>query len=287
MATVLAEPGLLAGHDVLIHSAAVRHRHGVGAAEYRASNVDLVASLLEACSGRVKRFVLVSSVGVYGFPRALPISETHPFAPRTLYSVTKVEAELLLRRRAPEVGVELVIVRPTIIYGKGDRNGMLDKMATMIRAGRYRIVGDGRNTLHHTHVSDTVRGVLTAATSPEAAGEDFILAGPETITLGALSQLVAEAVGKPLPEITVPLGFARAVATVFDVLSYRGIVFGEREPPINSEKMDVMACAIAFDASKAKRVLGWCGTVSYAAGIARTLEGLGSDKVAVAMPAVR
>src|SRR5687768_5721900 len=67
MDALLAEPAPLAGLDALVHAAAVRHRHGVDSRTYRASNVELVEKLLRACAGRVKRFVYVSSVGVYGF----------------------------------------------------------------------------------------------------------------------------------------------------------------------------------------------------------------------------
>jgi nucleoside-diphosphate-sugar epimerase len=270
---VLSAPASLAGCDVLVHAAAVRHRFGVDAGEYRASNVDLVERTMRAGSGRVRRFVLVSSVGVYGFPARLPVSEEHPYAPRTLYSATKVEAEVRARRLAPEVGLELVIVRPTIVYGPGDRNGMLDKMAAMIRMGAYRIVGDGENVLHHTHVDDIVEGAWLAATHAAAAGEHFILAGPETITLGELSALVARAVGRELPKRHVPAGLARAVATVIDLAADRGVTLGGREPPVNHEKLDVMTLPICFDASKARRVLGFAPRVRYEEGVMRTLRG--------------
>ncbi len=271
LSAVLADPALLEGYDVLIHAAAVRHRHGVSATAYRASNVDLVQDLLNACAGRVRRFVLISSVGVYGFPSRLPIREDHPFSPRTLYGVTKVEAEKIVRASAPALGIEFSIVRPTIVYGRGDRNGMLDKLERMIAAGKYRLVGDGQNTLHHTHIDDICAGVLLACSSAAAAGEDFILAGPETITLERLSRLVARAVGKPLAGPAVPLALARAVGSVFDVMTYRGLVFGDREPPINGEKLDVMTRAIAFEPAKARRVLGFHPLVNYEAGIARTI----------------
>jgi nucleoside-diphosphate-sugar epimerase len=277
----LSAPETLEGLDVLVHAAAVRHRFGVEAGEYRASNVDLVERTMRACSGRVRRFVLVSSVGVYGFPARLPVTEEHPYAPRTLYSATKVEAEVRARRLAPELGVELVIVRPTIVYGPGDRNGMLDKMASMIRMGAYRVVGDGENVLHHTHVDDIVEGVWLAATHPAAVGDatdpagsgGFILAGPETITLGELSALVARAVGRELPKRRVPAGLARAVATVIDLAADRGMTLGGREPPVNHEKLDVMTLPICFDAAKARRVLGFAPRVRYEEGVMRTLRG--------------
>lgn len=268
---VLTTPGALDGFDALVHAAAVRHRHGVDERTYRASNVGLVERLLRAASGRVRRFVDVSSVGVYGFPSRLPVTEAHPYAAKTLYSVTKIEAEQIVRRLAPELGIEHVIVRPTIVYGPGDTNGMLDKMAQMIRAGTYRVVGSGANTLHHTYVDDIVDGIHLAVASPSAAGEDFVLAGPETITLQRISELVARAVGRPLARMHVPLALARMAATAFDIATYRGWAFETREPPINHAKLDVMTVPISFDTSKARRVLGYAPRVGYEDGIARTL----------------
>jgi nucleoside-diphosphate-sugar epimerase len=271
---VLSTPSALAGVDVLVHAAAVRHRHGTDASTYRASNVDLVERTMRACAAAgVRRFVLVSSVGVYGFPMRLPVTEEHPYAPRTLYAATKVEAEMRARRAARELGMRLVIVRPTIVYGPGDRNGMLDKMAAMIRAGTYRIVGPGDNVLHHTHVDDVVEGMWLAATRPEADGDHFILAGPETITLAGLSELVARAVGRPLGKTRVPGALARAVATVVDVAAHRGVAFAAREPPINHEKLDVMTLPICFDIGKARRRLGYAPRVGYEEGVMRTLRG--------------
>jgi nucleoside-diphosphate-sugar epimerase len=269
---VLREPGALSGCDALIHAAAVRHRYGTDPRVYRASNVELVGRLLQTAKGKVKRLVYVSSVGVYGFPADLPIRESHPFAPVTLYSATKVEAEALVRRMAPDLGLEWTIVRPTIVYGPGDDNGMLDKMARTIKGHRYLVVGPGDNTLHHTFVDDIAGGIVRAATDPRAAGQDFILAGPETITLEGLSELVAKTVHAKLPRAHVPLRLARAVATLIDVAAYRGLFFAEREPPINNEKLDVMTRSIAFDASKARRVLGYEPHVRYEEGVPRSIS---------------
>jgi nucleoside-diphosphate-sugar epimerase len=282
--TALGDPARLEGVDVVVHSAAVRHRHGVDAATYRVSNVDLVERVIRAAgAARVPRFVFISSVGVYGFPALLPVTEAHPYAPRTLYSVTKVEAEARARSVASEVGVELCIVRPTIVYGPDDRNGMLDKLAAMIRSGTYRVVGSGANILHHTHVEDIVEGVWLASTRAEAASEDFILAGPETTTLGRLSRLVARAVGKPLPRIHVPLALARATATMIDTAARRGLAFTSREPPVSHEKLDVMTLPIRFDVAKARRLLGYAPRVGYEEGVRRTLH---TEPLSVARPGV-
>ena len=271
VAEVLDRPDALAGIDAVVHAAAVRHRYGVGVGDYRASNVDLALRMMRAAAAAsVPRFVLVSSVGVYGFPEALPIDEKFPYAPRTMYSETKVEAEARARSLAAELGMPLVIARPTIVYGPGDRNGMMDKMAAMIRAGTYCVVGSGRNVLHHTHIDDIVLGLWLAATHPGAAGEDFIFAGPETTTLGELSALVARAVGRRLRATHVPLRLARAVARVVDAAAARKLAFTAREPPINDEKLDVMTLPVAFDIGKARRLLGYAPRVGYDEGVRRT-----------------
>lgn len=272
MTDVLADPSVLDGTDVLIHAAAIRHRYGRDARSYRASNVELVEALVRAAAGRVGRFVHVSSVGVYGFPSELPITEATPFAPRTLYSQTKIAAEKLVSTLAPSLGLAYTIVRPTIVYGPGDTNGMLDKLAGMLRAGRYLLVGSGDNVLHHTYVDDVVDGIFTLATSETAKNDHFIVAGPETITLRRLSELVANAVGTRLPRVHVPLSFARAVATCVDIAAYRGLAFSTKEPPINNEKLDVMTVSIAFDPTKA-RAAGFAPRVGYEEGVAKTLAG--------------
>src|SRR5262249_44340318 len=112
-----------------------------------------------------------------------------------------------------------------------------------------------------------------ASTRAEAKDDHFILAGPETVTLARLSELVAAAVGRPLPKTRVPAALARAVATVVDVAAYRGIAFASREPPVNHEKLDVMTLPICFDNTKARAVLGFSPRVGYEEGVRRTLRG--------------
>jgi nucleoside-diphosphate-sugar epimerase len=252
----------------VIHAAAIRHRHGATRADYRKANVELVEQLMAALAPAT-RFVHVSSVGVYGFPRILPITERTRFAPVTSYSESKVEAEALVAREATRRGLPFVIARPTIVYGPGDTNGMMDKLATAIRNHRYLIVGSGRNTLHHTYVDDMVDGLLLCATHPRAVGEDFILCGPETTTLRKMSQQVARELKRIVPPIRIPLAVARAAATVFDGALRFGLY--TREPPINHEKLDVMTLRIAFSHEKATRLLGFHPRVGYTEGIRRTL----------------
>jgi nucleoside-diphosphate-sugar epimerase len=268
-------PELLAGVEAMVYVAAVGPRGGAeAAAEARIANLDLVERAMRAAAkAGVPRFVLVSSVSVYGFPARLPITEDHPYAPRTARAATLVEAEMRARRAVRELALHLVIARPTTVYGPGDRHGPIEAMAAMIRAGTYRVVGSGDNVLHHTHVDDVVEGVWLAATHPDAAGDHFLLAGPETTTLAGLSELVARAVGRPLPKRHVPSSLARAVATLVDVAAYRGLAFHTGAPPLVHAKLDGLTLPLCFDGAKARRVLGFAPRVRYEEGVMRTLRG--------------
>jgi nucleoside-diphosphate-sugar epimerase len=271
---VWSETSLLEGVDVVVHAAGLRDRYGVDGATYRAANVELTERTMRAAAkAGVRRFVLVSCVSVYGFPPRLPVNEEYPYAPRTMQAATKVESEMRAKRAAHELGLDLVIARPSIIYGPGDRHGMVIKMAALMRARAYRIVGDGENLLHLAHIDDIVEGVWLTAERPEAERHDFILAGPETVTLTELSAIIAHTVGAPLSRSRVPVGLARAVATVVDVAAYRGLAFVGREPPVNHEKLDVLTLPVSFDTSKAYRRLGFSPRVGYDEGIMRTLRG--------------
>ena len=270
----VGDPAALAGLDVFVHTAAVRSRYGVDPETYPATNVELVERAMRTCAAAdVRRFVFVSAVGVYGFPHQLPVTEANPYAPRTPYFGAKVEAEMRAKRIARELPIELVIVRPSMVYGPGDRTGFLGKMAAMIRGGTYRVVGPGDNVLHHVHVDDIVEGLWLASTLPEAAGDDFILAGPETTTLERLSLQVAGAVGRALPRMHVPSAVARAIATAVDAAAQSGAAFTSWEPPLTHEMLDVMTLPIEFDIGKARRRLGFAPVVGYDEGVMRTLRG--------------
>jgi nucleoside-diphosphate-sugar epimerase len=260
------------GLDVVVHAASSRST--APTFTMRAVELDLLERAMRlASSALVRRFVLVSNVVVYGFPSRLPVTEDHPFAPRTAHAAVRLEIEMRARRLARELDLDLSIVRPARIYGPGDRSSLLEGLASMIRSGAYRVVGDGDNVLHHIHVDDAVEGIWLAATRPEASGEHFLLAGPETTTLAALSGPVARAIGRSLPRRRVPSGLARALATVVDVAASRGLAFVGSEPPHYHAKLDELTLPQWFDVTKARRRLGFLPRVVYEEGVARTLQG--------------
>ncbi len=252
--------------DALVHAAAVRHRHGVPPEEYGRQNVALTARLLAAANGRVGRFVDVSSIAVFGWPRELPIDESRPFDPVGPYGRSKVETERMVRTS----GLPYAIVRPSITYGPGDTNGMIDKLFRLVKAGRYRLVGGGSNRVQLVYAEDLAHAIAETALRPGLDGAEFICTYRDPISVRKLSGLVAEVAGRPLPALGVPLGVARAAATAFESLEKLGVHFSGGEPPVTREKLQTMTVDRAYTIDRMRGLLGWEPPTAYEEGLRRT-----------------
>src|SRR5262249_43919471 len=112
---------LVEGAEAVVHVAAVYRTAGHPDAYYRDVNVGGTERLLEAAArAGARRFVHTSTVGVHGDVRHPPADEDAPFDPGDVYQETKAEGEALARRRGPELGLPVVVVRPGAIYGPGE-----------------------------------------------------------------------------------------------------------------------------------------------------------------------
>jgi nucleoside-diphosphate-sugar epimerase len=252
--------------DALVHVAAVRHRHGVPPAEYGRQNVALTARLLAAAKGRVGRFVDVSSIAVFGWPRDLPIDESRPFDPVGPYGRSKVVTERMVRVS----GVPYAIVRPSITYGPGDTNGMIDKLFRLVMAGRYRLVGGGSSRVQLVYVEDLAHAIAETALRPGLDGAEFICTHRDPISVRNLSRLVAEVSGRPLPALGVPLLVARAAAFTFESFERLGVRFSDGEPPVTREKLQTMTVDRSYTIDRMHGLLGWEPPTSYEEGLRRT-----------------
>ena len=145
----------------------------------------------------------------------------------------------------------------------------------MIRAGTYRVVGPGDNVLHHTHVDDVVEGVWLAATRPEAAGDHFILAGPETTTLAACRRSWRASVDRPLPRVTCPRPW-RAPWPRWST-SRRTAASPSRRAsrPVDHEKLDGMTLPSGSTSRRRGASSASLPRVGYEEGVLRTLAASG------------
>ncbi|HEV3485793.1 MAG TPA: NAD-dependent epimerase/dehydratase family protein [Vicinamibacterales bacterium] len=256
-----------AGVQVVYHIAAIYRQAGLANDEYRAVNATAVRSVIEAAAaGGARRVVHCSTVGVHGDVEHPPAAEDAPLRPGDIYQQTKLEGEQVAREAAAETGVEVVIARPTGIYGPGDRR--LLKLFRGVARRRFIILGSGKIYYHLTYIDDLVEGFRLCGTVPGAAGQTYILAGGEVTTLNELTALVAEEARVPPPSMHLPVWpFWIAGAACELVCAPFGI-----EPPLYRRRVDFFTKSRAFDISKARRELGFAPQVGLREGVRRTLE---------------
>jgi nucleoside-diphosphate-sugar epimerase len=254
------------GVDVIYHIAAIYRQAGASADTYRRVNALAVRDLIEAAGAAgVRRVVHCSTVGVHGDIEHPPANEDAPLKPGDVYQRTKLEGERLAREAAGRAGVELTIVRPSGIYGPGDRR--LLKLFRGVARRRFPILGSGGIYYHLTYIDDLVEGFRLCGEHAAAANRTYILAGREVTTLNELVRIVAEVAGVPPPRLHLPVWpFWLAGAACEAVCVPLGI-----EPPIYRRRVDFYTKSRAFDITRARQELGYDPKVGLRDGIARTL----------------
>ena len=255
-----------AGVEVVYHIAAVYRQAGLGDEEYRAVNATAVRTVIEAaamCGAR--RVVHCSTVGVHGDVERPPANEDAPLKPGDIYQQTKLEGEQAAKEAAATTGVQVVIARPTGIYGPGDRR--LLKLFRGVARRRFVILGDGRIFYHLTYIDDLVEGFRLCGEVPAAAGRTYILAGAEVTTLDELVGMIAREAGVRPRSVHLPVWpFWLAGAACEALCAPLGV-----EPPLYRRRVDFFTKSRAFDISRARAELGYAPAVPLRDGIRRTL----------------
>jgi nucleoside-diphosphate-sugar epimerase len=255
------------GVEVVYHIAAMYRQAGLGDDVYRAVNATAVGEVVEAAArAGVRRVVHCSTVGVHGDVEHPPANEDAPLKPGDIYQITKLEGERLARDAGSRLGVEVTIVRPTGIYGPGDRR--LLKLFRGVARRRWITLGDGEIYYHLTFIDDLVDGFRLCATHPAAANRTYILAGGEVTTLNDLVGIVANVAGVETPTRHLPVWpFWMAGAACEALCAPFGI-----EPPIFRRRVDFFTKSRAFDITRARGEIGFAPRVGLHEGTRRTLE---------------
>ncbi len=258
--------GALRGVDVVFNIAALYRRAGLPEATYHRVNAEVPGWMVEAAAAAgASRVVHCSTVGVHGNIERPPANEDAPLRPGDVYQVTKLEGERRALEAARRTGMALTIVRPTGIYGPGDRR--LLKLFRGVARRRFVVLGNGRIFYHLTHVDDLVEGFLLAATVPAAANRTYLLAGPEVTTLNELVAIVADEAQVAPPGLRLPVWpFWLAGAACEAVCRPLGI-----EPPLYRRRVEFFTKSRAFDISRARTELGYAPVVGLHEGVRRTL----------------
>lgn len=246
----------LSGGDVWIppNVQAVVHLAGEKRDPSRMRSVNVVGTrtLVEAAiRAGVKRFVHVSSVGVYGASSlGGMVTEATPRHPNNLYEQTKDAAEEVVRSLCTSSGLEFVILQPSNIVGYvPGRVYSLLSMLRAIQAGWFTRVGGGASWVNYVPVEDVANAVL-AGLDVLPCGHSYIVNTP--VPLDCIVTWMAGHLGVREPTRMVPLWLGRAGAKIGSALEH---VLG-RSMPFNDQRLQELINTTRFDGSRYAAIVG-------------------------------
>jgi nucleoside-diphosphate-sugar epimerase len=264
-------PAALAGADFVVHAAA--HVGDWGPPEkYRSINVVALEHMLCAVErqGRIRRWIQISSLGVYPARHHYGTDESVPPDLTGLdgYTQTKAEAEIVVNRHVQEQGLPAVILRPGFIYGPGDRHALV-RIVEKIQTGKMKFLGPGDKVLNNTSVENLCDAILLALEKPGIEGETFNIRDERLVTREEFIHTVADYLGKPYPR-HVPERLGRAlVGPIETIARWRG---RETPPLLTRAQIKFLTLNLDFSIAKAKRVLGYRPRVDFRDGIVAALD---------------
>ncbi len=280
----------LAGIDGIVHLAARVHVMHDSAADplsaFRQVNVAGTERLAQqAAEAGVKRMVYLSSVKVNGEgseDRACPpsvwrgqkselarrqsggvggqgsvskefFSEKDVPDPQDPYAVSKCEAERVLREVAVDTGLEVVILRPPLVYGPGARGNLL-KLQRLVSTGLPMPLASIKNRRSLIYVGNLVDAIITCLVHPKAAGETFLVSDGRDLSTSELIRLMAEAMGRKACLLPFPPS----------LLKIMGKLTGR------SAEIERVVGSLCVDSSKIMLILGWKPLFTVEEGIRKT-----------------
>ncbi len=190
------------GIDIVYHLACLGVRHSiVHPFENHRVNAEGTLLVLEASfRAKIKRFVYCSSSEVYGTAQHVPMTETHPTLPCTVYGSSKLAGEAYTRAYHKTYGAPAVIIRPFNTYGprshyEGDAGEVIPKSIVRALNGEPIIVfGDGSQTRDFTYVEDTARALVIAAEIDGMIGQTLNIGSNFEISINDLAHKIAKMV---------------------------------------------------------------------------------------------
>ena len=230
------------GVDAIIHLAGLAHNKSYTDAEYRAVNTDGTLRLaLKAAEAGVKRFVFVSSIGVNGtnsYDSAFLPSDVAD--PHNSYAQSKHEAELGLWDISKQTGLEVVVVRPTLVYGPNAPGnfGMLTKLVNSIPFLPFGLANNRRDFIS---VGNLVDLLIVCAKHKNAPGNIFLASESNTISTRDFVNAIAAGQDRKVFQIPIPVSFMRLA----------GLVIGK------SAMIEQLFGNLEVDSSNLKGILNW------------------------------
>ena len=208
----------------------------------------------QAAAAGVRRFVFVSSIKVNGEVTQLgrPFTADDAPAPLDAYGVSKMEAEEGLRAIASQTGMEVVIVRPALVYGPGVKANFA-AMMRWLRRGVPLPLGAIHNQRSLVALDNLVDLIVTCLTHPAAANQTFLVSDGEDVSTTELLRRMGQALSRPARLIPVPVSWLKLAAAMV----------------VKPDVAQRLCASLQVDIEKTRRLLGWTPPLSLDEGLRR------------------
>ena len=234
--------------DVIIHSAARAHiMHDVSlepSAEYRLVNTEATLRLAKsAVESGVKRFIFISSIKVNGESTSIgfPFKSSDKPCYNDNYGKSKSEAETLLRELAADTGLEVVIIRPTLVYGPGVKANFASLMNLVSNGIPLPFGCINQNKRSLVSVTNLVDLIITCIDHPNAANQVFLVSDDHDISTSEMVREMAKALEKSTWQFPIPVGCYKLMGKIFN----------------KSDVVDRLTGSLQVDISHTKETLNW------------------------------
>lgn len=240
------------GADILYHCAGeIRDQ-----ARMHAVHVKGTQHLIDAASGRIGRWVQLSSVGAYGRQRAGVVTEQTELHPIGTYEVTKVLSDGLVRVAAQGGAFEHVILRPSNVYGSEMSNQSLFGLIGMIQRGRFFFIGLPGASANYIHVDNVAEALMLCGTKPQANDRLFNLSDHRT--LETFVDVIADELGRPSPQLRLPEWSVRLPSALLG---------GIPGFPLTGSRVDALTGRAIYSTASIERELGYRHIVAMEDGL--------------------
>ncbi|MCP4089378.1 MAG: SDR family oxidoreductase [Gammaproteobacteria bacterium] len=246
--------------QAVVHLAArvheMRERDFADEALCRQVNTEGTLNLARQCAASgVKRFVFLSTVKVLGEGGQEPYHSADPADPVGPYAISKWEAEQGLREIATETGLEVVVLRPPLVYGPGVKANFL-RLMRAVDKGIPLPFGAIHNRRSFVYLGNLTDVILVCLAHPIAAGKTYLLSDGEDISTPELIHRIATALDRPARLLPVPRDWMR----------FLGKLLGELTA------VDRLLGSLAVDSQPIQDELGWTPPFSMQTGLAVTVD---------------
>lgn len=252
--------------DVVVNLAAVHRDDVYDKSEYQRTNVDGAKNIALTCEEKgIKKIVFTSTVAVYGFadPGSDENSTINPF---NEYGRTKFDAEEMLRAWQKKCQNSLLIVRPTVIFGEGNRGNVFN-LLNQIASGKFVMVGRGENKKSMAYIGNVVAFLDACISTQQQYGVYNYVDTPDLTMNELVSQSRAKLKGKDGVGLRLPYWLGIILGYTADVISY----LVKRNFPLSSIRVKKFAASSEFK-SKKSELDGFEAPFQLTEGMTRTLD---------------